>query len=250
MKKIRSILRIISAHLIPKIAYPVIRGPLFGLKFIHGAASGEGGGATIFFGLVEPKQTEAFKSALKDGFIVFDVGANIGYYTLLGSRIIGKNGKIFAFEPSIRNIEYLAKHIRINKITNAMIIPAACSDNTSISLFNNTPDCALGHLLENTESSETKFDIVPTLTIDSVVQTTGVFPDIVKIDVEGAELKVLHGSKSLLQKNHPVILLSVHSSELRISCLEYLSQFGYSAVPLDTSESGEPFEYMLSCSGK
>jgi hypothetical protein len=84
MKKIRSILRIISAHLIPKIAYPVIRGPLFGLKFIHGAASGEGGGATIFFGLVEPKQTEAFKSALKDGFIVFDVGANIGYYTLLG----------------------------------------------------------------------------------------------------------------------------------------------------------------------
>ena len=89
-------------------------------------------------------------------------------------------------------------------------------------------------------------DLVPAITIDSVVQKTNTLPDVIKIDVEGAEMKVLQGCVSVLSQKHPVIFLSVHSDQLRDDCKSFLKQYNYEAIPLDTSENGEPYEFMFS----
>jgi len=78
---VRASARFVFGKLLPRWAYPVIRGPLKGAKFILGTLSGEGGGATVYFNMSEPEQTSAFVGALKPGQVLFDIGANVGYYT-------------------------------------------------------------------------------------------------------------------------------------------------------------------------
>ena len=91
-----------------------MRGPLKGAKFILGTLSGSGGGASVYFGMTEPEQTSAFVATLKNGQVFFDVGANVGYCTILGSRIVGSRGRVLAFEPAIRNVTYLYRHSILN----------------------------------------------------------------------------------------------------------------------------------------
>jgi len=69
--------------------------------------------------------------------------------------------------------------------------------------------------------------IVPTVTVDAVVELIGFSPDVLKIDVEGAEFRVLQGAYDTLTKTSPIIFLSVHSSDLRSACLNYLRELGY-----------------------
>src|SRR5258708_797490 len=100
---IRSTARIVFGKLMPKLAYPVICGPLQGSRFILGTLAGEGGGSSVYFNLLEPEQTSAFVNTVKNGMVLFDIGANVGYYTILGARLVGSKGKVFSFEPLIKN---------------------------------------------------------------------------------------------------------------------------------------------------
>jgi hypothetical protein len=141
--------RFVSGKLLPKgWAYPIVSGPLRGTRFVLGAAPGEGGGATIYFNLCEPEQSQAFVNTVNRGETVFDIGANVGYYTLLGSRLVGKDGLIVGFEPVVKNLINLYRHISLNKAKNVMIIPAACSDRCSLATFDLGDNCALGHIVQ------------------------------------------------------------------------------------------------------
>ena len=115
---------------LPRWSYPVLKGPLKGCKFILGTFAGDGGGGKVYFNMIEPEQTTAFIKTLKQGNIVFDVGANVGYYTVLGSKLVGDTGMIISLEPFVRNLAYLHQHVALNKLKNVMILPAACSDNS------------------------------------------------------------------------------------------------------------------------
>ena len=253
---LRSTAQIIFGKILPQLPYRVVRGPLKGFKFILGANSGEGGGATIYFNLLEPIQTTSFTKVLKKGDILFDVGANVGLYTLLGSRLVGDTGKVFAFEPLVSNISYLHRHIKINKIKNVIIVPCACSDSLAIATFFHGPNNAVGHIENATgfnKANETavvytdETTIIPTLTLDAVADKLGITPTILKIDVEGAELGVLQGAKGIISNNKPVIYLSVHSDELRTTCLAYLSNFNYKFEALN-EHSENAWEFL--CTAK
>ena len=213
------------SRLLPRVAYPVIRGPLKGTKFILGALAGEGGGASVYLNMIEPEQTSAFVNTLKDGQVFFDIGANVGYYTLLAARLVGLQGKVFAFEPVIRNIVYLYQHISLNRMNNITIIPNACSDSLSLQVFSAGRNFAEGHLGED-DGNHNTFPVL-TVSVDNVVQRLGVYPNVIKIDVEGAELAVLEGANTTLHKAKPKIFLSTHSDMLRSSCLEYLRECDY-----------------------
>ena len=141
--------RFVSGKLLPKgWAYPIVSGPLRGTRFVLGAAPGEGGGATRYFNLYEPEQTQAFVNTVSRGQTVFDIGANVGYYTLLGSKLVGEDGQVVAFEPVTQNLFNLYRHIVLNKAKNVIIIPAACSDRCSLATFDRGDNCALGHLVQ------------------------------------------------------------------------------------------------------
>jgi hypothetical protein len=90
----------------------------------------------------------------------------------------------------------------------------------------------------------TEWSLVPIVRVDDVVDRIGTAPDVMKIDVEGAELDVLRGAEAALRSKHPRVFLSVHSDELRRSCLDFLSALGYRATPL-VPEEIRPTEYIL-----
>jgi hypothetical protein len=96
---LRKAVRVVAGRLLPRIAYPVLRGPLKGARFVLGSLAGEGGGASVYLNQVERHQTAALVDVLRSGQIFFDIGANVGYYTVLGSRLVGVSGSVLAFEP-------------------------------------------------------------------------------------------------------------------------------------------------------
>ena len=224
----RTAASIVFGKLLPKIPYPVIRGPLRGSKFILGALAGRGGGATVYFNMIEPEQTSAFLSNLHEGQVLFDVGANVGYYTILGAHRVGSRGRVVAFEPAVRNLAYLYRHILLNKIRNVSIISAACAETLSLATFSACDNYAEGFLEANRLIEEVgEASLVPTVTLDMVVRQLGICPDVIKVDVEGAELSVLKGAPVTLQNARPKIFLSTHSDHLRSACLEYLEERNY-----------------------
>ncbi len=233
MKKVaRRSARFVFGRLVPRTAYKVVFGPLRGARFILGSLAGTGGGASVFFGAVEPEQTAEFVQALKPGQILFDIGANVGYYTILGSRLVGPGGVVVAIEPAVRNLSFLYRHLEINHVSNVNIIAAACSDENTFARFSSGENGATGHLTNEAgvgSQANREDTFVSTITIDSVVQKVGFAPDVIKIDVEGAELSVLKGAHATLLASRPVIFLSVHSNSLRYSCLGYLEEIGYTA---------------------
>jgi FkbM family methyltransferase len=209
------------------VAYPVLVGPLKGSRFILRAAAGEGGGASVYVNGVEPAKTQALLSILRPGQVVFDVGANIGYYTLLASRQVGPSGRVVAFEPSPRNISYLHRHLALNHATNVMLVPAGCSDRNGLAAFDAGRDCATGHLLEPASHANGHRDLVPTVALDEIVRESGLVPDVLKIDVEGAEMLVLEGAAHTIGTMRPIVLLGAHSAALRSACTSFLAARGY-----------------------
>ncbi len=246
---LRSAARIFFGKLMPQLSYPVIKGPLKGAKFILGTHGGEGGGATVYFNMIEPMQTKLFAETINKGDVLFDVGANVGYYTVLGSKLAGSQGKVFSFEPLVRNISFLYRHVKLNNLTNVTIIPSACADVVSVASFLISSNTAMGQIDSNASSTESKgqITIVSTVTLDEVSDKLKTVPDVIKIDVEGAELSVLKGAQNIILVRKPVIFLSVHSSELRTHCLQYLEQFGYDFLPLE-KDGANAMEYLCKAS--
>lgn len=239
--------REIFGKLLPRRAYPVVRGHLRGAKFLLGTLEGAGGGGSVYFDLVEPEQTKVFAENINAGDVFFDVGANVGYYTVFGSLLVGKSGQVVSFEPVVRNLSHLYRHITINNLQNVSVIPSACSDEISLAAFSSGQNTAMGHLADEQQKDSSKKDLtlVSTVTLDAVAEKLGVVPDALKIDVEGAELSVLRGAKDKVLPAKPKIFLSLHSEKLRADCLEYLRNFDYKFEPLGADEK-DAMEFLCS----
>src|SRR5215475_6071597 len=108
---LNSLLRMPLALLPHEAKVRIVRGPLRGKKWIVGAAS-----HACWVGTYETKNLETFAAAIAPGASVYDVGANVGIYTLLASDKVGPSGKVYAFEPVERNLRYLRQHIALNRL--------------------------------------------------------------------------------------------------------------------------------------
>jgi FkbM family methyltransferase len=227
------------ARIIPSgIHLPVVKGPLKGSKWIIGAAGGEGKGISTLFNYSEPGQIAQAMKMISPESVCFDIGANVGLYTML----FAKFGKyVYSFEPLPRNIRYLAQTLELNKIRNASIVPVALSDCTKMMRFKEGFNCAMGGLDEAGE--------IPVMAIscDDFACAYNAVPSLLKIDVEGAELAVLHGAKQTLSLHKPHILLSIHGGEMREACLKFLEATGYCNIrPINGTDTCNSTEYAVS----
>jgi len=239
---------LVCRSVLPKAAYPVLFGPLRGARFVLGSMAGEAGGASVYVNRIEREQTEALVSLLKEGDVFFDVGANVGYYTILGSRLAGESGTIVAIEPVVRNLAFLHRHVRLNRADNVVILPVACSDEMAVVSFAPGANPAMGHLANAEESPQRRRTLAATVTLDRLAQELGLMPQVVKIDVEGAELRVLKGARTILLNARPRILLSVHSESLRSACLKQLGDLGYQSEVL-SRDRRNPTEFLVRWAG-
>ncbi|MCW5912353.1 MAG: FkbM family methyltransferase [Cyclobacteriaceae bacterium] len=162
---------------------------------------------------------------------VFDVGANIGYFTCLAGCYCS-GGHVYAFEPGYENVRILKRNIDLNALTNTVTEYCAVSDLAGTVKFQNSP---VGNaVLKMIETNTHNWDLIPvkSITLDGYCEAQRILPDFVKIDVEGAEMKVLSGMENILAGNVK-LLIEIHDKELKEfnsskeEVLNYLKSFGF-----------------------
>ena len=158
--------------------------------------------------IYEPIETNIIKREIKKGDIVLDIGANIGYYTLLMSDLVENDGKVFAFEPEPYNFELLQKNIEINACNNVILEKNAISNcNKRSNLYLSKYNTGM-HRLNESKYCE-KYIEINVIKLDDYFYNNELINKIkfIKIDVEGSELDVLQGMESILEKNSQITIL-------------------------------------------
>lgn len=202
------------------------RGPGAGLRI---DATGRMPGYVL--GTADYEEQLWLAAHLNRGDTFYDVGANIGFLTLIAAKVVGPEGHAVAFEPLPANVEQLRKNVALNSFANVTVVAAAISDTESSGQFSlGRVARDAGKLLE-TDSSEAGIE-VPVTTIDAVVTNTPLpAPTVMKIDVEGKEIEALAGALDTIARHRPTVLVEVHwlGSRFRDFADETLIPLGYRA---------------------
>lgn len=153
--------------------------------------------------------TEMFKSAVKEGDIVVDLGANIGYYTLLAAKLVGSKGKVYAFEPEPRNYDLLLRNIELNGYENIVPVQKAVSNAAGIVRFYLSDKDIGAHTLRKHRSDKRyfnqnsfgKFIEVESISLDEFFKDEQHQIDVIKMDIEGAEMLALAGMDRVIRNS-------------------------------------------------
>lgn len=161
----------------------------------------------VYKGVWEPLETETFVSLLKNDMVVVDIGANIGYYTLLAAQRVGGGGKVFAFEPEPKNFSLLSKNIRENGYTNIVAVPSAVSNRNGTSRLFLCPKNSGAHNLSARWHEESSIQ-VNTVTLDQYFSAYEGPIDVIKIDAEGVEELIFDGMAQLLKRYPDLVIFT------------------------------------------
>ena len=201
---------------------PILQGRLKGEKWVVG--SGVHG---YWLGSYETEKQQVLAKLIAQGDVVFDIGAHVGFYSLLASVLVGSTGHVYAFEPLPRNLFYLREHLRLNHISNVTVVEAAVSDRCGVAGFDEGTNSFAGHIAADGNLQ------VETLCLDEMVPGKIPPPDCIKVDAEGAEMLILSGAESVLANFHPIVLLATHGCLVHGECCRFLEDLGYVLWPLD-----------------
>lgn len=167
----------------------------------------------------EPFETELVKKEIKEGDVVLDIGANIGYYTLIFARLVGEKGKVYAFEPDPDNFALLKKNVEINGYRNVVLVQRAVSNKTGkIKLY--LAELSGGHRIYDSHDNRKSIEI-ESIRLDDYFNNYNGRIDFIKMDIEGAEGYAIQGMPLLLQKNKKVkIVTEFYPAAIKESGLE------------------------------
>jgi FkbM family methyltransferase len=201
-------------------------------------------------GCYEPNEFAFLNEVLAPGMTFVDAGANDGLYSLFAARKVGPSGTVLAFEPSAREFERLNKNCRLNGLTNVRAFKIALAAGAGVGAlrtagYEHEGQNTLGRFIYNgVECLRTE-----TVTLDALdtllARHRFPVPDVIKMDVEGAEHAVLQGARTVLTAHHPLILLELSDGALREQhssageVLALLRSTGYSILTFDEG-TGRP----------
>ena len=173
------------------------------------------------YGIHGTHDFKIIKNNVKDGDNVIDLGANIGYFTLILAKLVGPTGKVFAFEPDPRNLALLKKNVEYNNYKNVIIVPKAVSNvNDKCTLYTGQKTFGQNKIYKPKNTKTQKFIPIDseTVRLDDFFKTNGLLDKIsfIKMDVEGAEFLALSGMKEILKLNKNIKIFT----EAEISYLE------------------------------
>jgi FkbM family methyltransferase len=216
---------------VPKTAtIPILSGPARGIKWSTGA-----GVADFWVGTYESEKAQLLVRHVKPGGTFYDVGANVGFYTLLASRLLGPAGRVLAFEPSPRNLGFLRHHLVLNSAANVEVLDVAISDSEGVAQFSVDGDPKKSQLTAAGDIT------VRTTTLDRLMGELPP-PDLIEMDIEGAEYAALRGAEQLLRRSSPAIFLSTHGPEIHQACCELLRTLGYKLQAIGSRSIAETDE--------
>ena len=192
--------------------------------------------ALSIFKIYEPNQTEIVKKYVHEGDIVIDIGAHVGYYTLLMAQLVGKNGKVYSFEPDPVNFQLLKKSVEINGFENVVLIQKAVSNITDkVKLFLGDDDSAINRIYDAKLGDAKESIDVESVTIDEYFKEDDELVNFIKIDSEGSEVKIINGMKQFLSRNQELVMMTEFfpflikkSGDEPNQYLKSLEEFGFS----------------------
>lgn len=198
-------------------------GPTKGLRWRVGSSD-----HGCWLGTYESTKQQAIGPWVKSGDTIYDIGANVGIYTLLFSRLVGSRGRVYAFEPLPDNGANLLFHLKANGVDNVNLCSAAVASQTGIASFNIASSRAMGALTPASTQLQ-----VPTFALDDLLEIYKYpVPSLVKLDVEGAEGEVLSGARRLLGGRRTVFFIALHSEEQRKQCFQILTQADFKVMTI------------------
>lgn len=160
----------------------------------------------------EEVHTRFFRKLVGPGMVVFDIGANVGYYTLQGAVRVGAEGQVHAFEAVSSTYARLVRNVELNGFGNVLAHRHAVSDRRGrVEVFvGDASNTGTSRLSASPANSSGLSEEVEALTIDEYVEAQGIGAvDVIKIDVEGSELAVLRGMNDVLRRGRPKLLVEV-----------------------------------------
>jgi len=191
----------------------------------------------------EPQVRAEFERIAGRKVNIIDIGANVGYYSILGGKLIGPEKRLFSFEPQPRMIDRLRRNVALSSLENVQVFPIALSDSTGSVTFYVPPE---GRESMGSMRANGRFDISGTIQVnsqrlDDVLQDLG-NPKIglIKMDAEGAELQILRGATDLLSSSDkPDLIFEGNEKNCRafgycvFDLLQFVGSFGYKLRQLD-----------------
>jgi FkbM family methyltransferase len=201
-------------------------------------------------GTYEPHLTAVFERHCRPGMTVVDVGANLGYFSLLASKLVGPVGRVIALEPNSENCRLLLSSLRLNGVTNVDLLPVAADEGPGWAYYS-THVGSNGGLVGDDHLLARYGTVVPTFPLDDLVDGK---VDFLKMDVEGAEGRVVRGASRIIEKDRPVVTTELKEEMLqRVSgrsvadYLGYFGNLGYLPTLLDKGSGAErPYPSMQS----
>lgn len=218
----------------PRMPMVVLSGPVRGKRWLAG-----GHVHACWLGRYEAPKLRVFSELVKPGDVVWDLGANAGYYTLLSSSRVGPEGRVLSVEPVPRNLSYLETNVRLNKCVNVDIFKAAVGGTRGTMRFDDTRKSAMGRL-DDSGSLEVSVE-----TMDGLIESGRSRPPaLIKMDIEGAEAEALRGGLRTLTEHKPTLMLATHGEAVRDACLSLLAEVGYETEPVAGEAADNPREFL------
>lgn len=217
---------------------PIRSGPLKGFRWIPVS------GRRFVRGTYEPDSTAVFLQNVRPGAVVFDIGAHVGYYSVLACHLAGAGGRVFAFEPRPFNLRCLRRHQELNGLSQLQSFDTCVGAKASVARFESRTGSGTGHLAPDGDLA------VNVISLDDWhAEGRLPTPDFMKIDVEGAERDVLEGGRRLLETCRPKLLLSLHSVALSHWAQGFLRELGYQLTFIQGTPTSEASEVLAQPGG-
>jgi FkbM family methyltransferase len=218
-------------------AVPVLSGPLMGWKWLPPS-----GNHAYWLGKHERAYVNAFASCLQPGDTVFDIGAQAGYFSLVAARLVGSQGRVVAFEPFPKNIDFIKAHCQLNDCHNVALLEMAVGGSEGTRTFQSA-NALMGHLVESNDdaiapAASSDALSVNVVTLDELpMGYQSLRPNVMKIDTEGMEYWVLQGGKTLIERCRPILFIATHGGINQQRTLQLLEAWNYEVVMIGDGSS-------------
>jgi len=191
---------------------------------------------SFIYGTWEPAVTQMLQTQVKPGMTVLDIGAHVGYYTLLLAKCVGTAGRVFSFEPMPRNFARLTENIQLNSLSQVTAVDTAILARGG-TLEVNAPEAEpySGSISLYEDYGTPRLRVLAT-SLDEFAESSLNRLDFIKLDVEGAEAEVLEGGVRTVQRFRPVFLIELHHFDGNVSANsvpELLREMGYCVTWLE-----------------
>lgn len=206
----------------PAMVVPILYGNMKGIRWVTGSSN-----HGYWLGWYEKPVRNMLQRYLSQGDTFLDLGAHVGYFSLLGSKLVGDDGAVYAFEPLPTNLDFLKNHFKLNDVNNVTLYEGAIAHYDGE--FTMDGRSRVGAKLSDSGDIKVKVYSLKRLLNQNEIKK----PDVIKMDIEGAEYDVLMDIQEYLSTNNITILLSTHGKEVHKKCIALLERLNYSFVPLD-----------------